>query len=275
MLDQPVPFSVRFSLQSTAALIRDDAPLAFRQTVLRQLIAVFVVTSDVVAMVQAATGQLAPNVSLLHNPATANATAMIEQCPWPQVFEVAELGYAAIQGSILHSHRLGSYERAINAACHANHLGWHMENGHFNVRGTEAEEASLNTTIELLRNSGKVTSASELQKARDDLSRLPKPDLTGAIQHAGAAIECLARDVTNNPKATFGDIIKANPQIFPGALMKVAQGVWGFVSNQGRHLEEGGEPTLEEALMLVGLVAALTGFLTGQLSEGCRQNRVD
>lgn len=263
MLDQPAPFSVRFSLQSAAALIRDDAPLAFRQTILRQLIAVFVVTSDVVAIVQAATGQPVPNVPLLQN----QATAMIEQCLWPQVFEVAELGYAAIQGSIFHNHKLGAYERAINAACHANRLGWYMENGHFNVRGTEAEEASLNTTIELLRNSGKVTSASELQKARDDLSRLPKPDITGAIQHAGAAIECLARDVTGSPNATLGEIIKANPKIFPGAVMKIAQGVWGCTSTKGRHLNEGGEPSLEEALMLVGVVAALTGFLAGQLSE--------
>jgi len=53
----------------------------------------------------------------------------------------------------------------------------------------------------------------ELHEALDDLSRRPEPDLTGAIQHAMAALECVASDTYGNPKATLGDIIKRYPDL--------------------------------------------------------------
>lgn len=55
--------------------------------------------------------------------------------------------------------------------------------------------------------------------------------------------------------------MKKYPEIFPGGYRKVAEGVWGIVSNNGRHLQEGGEPAREEALALVNLAAALVGFM--------------
>ncbi len=95
-----------------------------------------------------------------------------------------------------------------------------------------------------------------------DLSRRPQPDTTGAVQHAGAALECAARDVTNNPTKTFGDVLKAAPGLFPKPLDEAASKLWGYVSSYGRHVREGRVPTTEEAFLVTGIAAALAGYLT-------------
>jgi len=48
----------------------------------------------------------------------------------------------------------------------------------------------------------------KIHEALQDLSRRPQPDLTGALQHALAALECLARDVTGENKPTLGQLMR-------------------------------------------------------------------
>ncbi|PCF92711.1 hypothetical protein, partial [Sphingopyxis terrae] len=105
-------------------------------------------------------------------------------------------------------------------------------------------------------------------KAQSDLSRLPAPDITGAVQHAGAAIECLARELSGQHSKTLGQIIADNPTLFPGALKKLAEGVWAFSSQMGRHLAEGNTPTIREALLLIGVVASFTAYLLDSPQSG-------
>lgn len=107
---------------------------------------------------------------------------------------------------------------------------------------------------------GKQTTATELHEALRDLSRRPNPELTGAIQHGIAALECLSKDLTGS-KDTLGTLVKNNPALFPSPLGDAISKVYGFASNNGRHLNEGGEPSFEEAELVVGLSGVLCRYL--------------
>ena len=52
----------------------------------------------------------------------------------------------------------------------------------------------------------------EIHEALFDLSRRPEADLTGTIQHTRAALECVARDVCGDERATLGEVIKRYPE---------------------------------------------------------------
>ena len=99
------------------------------------------------------------------------------------------------------------------------------------------------------------------KEAIKDLSRRPDPEITGAIRHSLAALECLSRKVTGEPTMTLGKLIKENPQIVPQPLNDVVAKIFGFASIKGRHLEEGYDPTFEEAELMVYLSAAICTYL--------------
>jgi hypothetical protein len=75
------------------------------------------------------------------------------------------------------------------------------------------------------------------------------------------ALECVARDVTSDPKATLGDIPKRHPGLLPKPLDKVVSQVWGYSSEVARHVREGQEITRHEAELLVGLSATVSTYL--------------
>jgi len=60
---------------------------------------------------------------------------------------------------------------------------------------------------------------------------------------------------------TLGELIKKHPNIVPKPLDEAITKIWGFTSEQGRHLREGGQPDYEEAELVVGLSAVLTTYL--------------
>jgi hypothetical protein len=93
-----------------------------------------------------------------------------------------------------------------------------------------------------LAKAGRTTARDEIHDALTDLSRRPNPDLTGAIQHGMAALECVARDACGDPKATLGDILKRHPDLIPKPLDTAIDKAWGFASEMGRHIREGREP---------------------------------
>ena len=131
------------------------------------------------------------------------------------------------------------------------------------------------TTRSALDKAGKHTTANELKQALDDLSRRPHPDITGSIQHIGAAVECLARELCGNQKLTLGDILNKHPELLPGAYRKLGEGIWGITSNKGRHIHEGGEPTFNEAMLLVGVVTPLLQFLLAEAHAGSNDTAAD
>jgi len=73
--------------------------------------------------------------------------------------------------------------------------------------------------VEALEAARRVTARDEIHKAVIDLSRRPEADLTGAIQRAMAAPECVARDACGGDRATLDKIIKRYPElIIPNPL---------------------------------------------------------
>lgn len=91
------------------------------------------------------------------------------------------------------------------------------------------------------------------------------PDVTGSMQHALAAVECLMRDVTGDPSRTLGALLKQYPGVVPAALDAALEKLWGFASERGRHLREGREPAFEEAALSVHIAAVTCSYLTAKL----------
>ena len=79
------------------------------------------------------------------------------------------------------------------------------------------------------------------------------------------ALECVARDVTGDSKATLGDILKRHPDLLPKPLDKALSQVWGYASEKARHLREGNEPGREESELIVGLAATTVVYLVQKL----------
>jgi hypothetical protein len=109
-----------------------------------------------------------------------------------------------------------------------------------------------------MQQAGKSTAANEIHEALKDISRRPSADVTGAVQHSMAALECVAREIDGSSD-TLGQIIKrlTIPPPLDGALHRL----WGFASEQGRHIQEGGEPNFEEAELVVTVASAVSVYL--------------
>ena len=266
MTDTPQePFSRRFGYTAPEAPIqvREDAPAGFRHAILTIAAEAGVSSREIVGVVRRTLGlprsrDWTPSVQM------EDAEDQIELCHWAKVYDIAEAFYGLLawRYSVLTTPE--QFQAKINDHCLTHGIGWKMVDGRFEVRGSGPQETAQSRSVQALEQEGKATSASELEKALQDLSKRPEPDITGAVQHVGAAIECLARDLCGDSSLTLGDIIKSHPRMFPGAYRKLAEAVWGIASNNGRHLEEGGEPTLGEAMLLVGTVASLCGYMVSR-----------
>jgi hypothetical protein len=75
-------------------------------------------------------------------------------------------------------------------------------------------------------------------------------------------LEAVARDITDDERLTLGEILKKRPELVPPPLDIALSKVWGYASNEARHVQEGKDPNRKEAELIVGLSAAVAGFLT-------------
>jgi hypothetical protein len=88
------------------------------------------------------------------------------------------------------------------------------------------------------------------------------PNYRGAIFHGMGALECVARDLAGDQKLTFGEVLKRRPDLLPKPVDEALSKLWGYASNEARHVEEGREPTREDAELMVGIAAAVATYLT-------------
>ncbi len=114
---------------------------------------------------------------------------------------------------------------------------------------------------QVLGDTGRPTAERELHEAIADLSRRPEPDLSGAVHHALAALECVMRDACDDPKATLGELVKRYPGRLPKPLDTAVEKLWGYASEAGRHMREGGTPTHADAEFVVGATATIVTYL--------------
>jgi hypothetical protein len=141
-------------------------------------------------------------------------------------------------------------------------IGWQLVGGKVVTRGPEASEYAVKTAVAALEDSGRLTAAKHIHEALDDLSRRPQADVPGAMFHAMGSLECVARDVAGDPKATLGEILKSYPDLLPKPLDKALAQLWGYASNEARHVQEARDPNHLEAELLVGLSAVMSTYLT-------------
>jgi hypothetical protein len=179
---------------------------------------------------------------------------LIRDCKWFEVFDL-------IEKLADRSEQLGTdFADEINRMFRIKGIGWQLTGSHIEIRGSEAFEQAVKDGHALLIERGNTTAANELHEAILDLSRRPIPEISGAIQHAMAALECVARDVCGS-KETLGDLLRRNPDLFPKPVDQIVEKAWGYSSNFGRHLTEGDPPAFDEAELVVGLSGVLSRYL--------------
>lgn len=112
-----------------------------------------------------------------------------------------------------------------------------MTDGQIVYRGSESFSESTQEAAIILSGAGRTVAANEIHEALRDISRRPVPDLTGAIQHAMAALECTARDVAGTPNLTLGRLIPRLALTPP--LDAAVEKLGGYASDRARHIREG------------------------------------
>jgi len=193
---------------------------------------------------------------------------LIRACAWFEVYDIIEAlaqefskpqFYDPTNGP---GYRAERFSDEVNRYFRREGIGWQLVEGEIITRGTEAFESTIRGAIEALQNSKRPTARAEIHEALLDLSRRPEPDLTGAIQHAMAALECVARDICGDEKATLGEIIKRHPGAIPRPLDESVAKAWGYASEMARHVREGRNPGRREAEFIVGLAATVAMYLS-------------
>jgi hypothetical protein len=180
----------------------------------------------------------------------------LEKCEWFFVYDIIEL---ILQK--LNAKERTNFSEEMNEFFIMNGIGWKINEDQIETRGDEVFETAVKKVVEVLETAKLDTAKIEIREAIIDLSRRPTPDITGAIQHSLACLECVSRELTGDRKLTMGKIIEKHPNIVPKPLDSAIEKIWGFASNQGRHLQEGQSPEYLEAELVVELTAAIATYL--------------
>lgn len=266
-------FSERFGYFGTDAeiTVRQDAPTEFRH-VLPELAYESGLTPKPLRSLVCSVLRKSPNPSNWSEyPNIAEEVSyLIDGCDWFKVYDVVEEIHKELTklsenpGYNQNDYKPQYFERELNKYFRQEGIGWQLVEGVLQVRGSESFEEAVNRTKEVLDETNRQTAKREIHQALQDLSRRPDPDVTGAIQHAMAALECVARDVCGDPKPTLGELLKNHPGLLPAPLDQVVTKAWGYASEHGRHLREGRNPDMYEAELVVGLSATLATYLSNK-----------
>lgn len=136
---------------------------------------------------------------------------LLNTCHWFEVYDIIEVLAAKLtkdalwaQGDPEKKEAPAKFTAQINTLLRKKGVGWQLIDGKVEVRGPDTFERAVRPAVAQLQAAGMQTAAGELHEALRDLARRPDADITGAIQHAMAATECVARQATASPKATLG-----------------------------------------------------------------------
>jgi len=187
-------------------------------------------------------------------------------CEWFKVYDITESLYRKLVS--IYSDNADDFRNSINLYFREKGIGWELSENGVTYRGSEPFSATTANAIGVLSAVGRTKASSEVHEALRDLSRRPKPDKTGAIQHAIAALECTARDVLKIPNQTLGKLL---PKLkFPEHLNTGVEKLWGFSSERARHVREGEDIDDIEAELVVCIACSLCVFLSKK--EGATEN---
>lgn len=185
---------------------------------------------------------------------------LLDNCDWYRIYDVVE-ALCQTMSETPSFYDLDKFQTDLNTFFFENGIGWQLIEGRIEVRGPEALQDVVETAKSTLDSSGLKTAQQELHEALMDLSRRPSPDISGTIQHSMAALECVAREVVGNPRATLGEIIKRESTLIPKPLDEAVAKAWGYASEHARHIREGRLPSYEDAELVVGICATVSTYL--------------
>jgi hypothetical protein len=194
---------------------------------------------------------------------------LVYGCDWFKFYDFVEKVYQGVSKRwpndgyySKEAQRAKHFQDALNEFFIDEGIGWQMIEGEIVTRGTETFESNVHGAVAVLEAAGRTTARDEIHEALIDLSRRPEADLTGAVQHAMAALECVARDVCGDDKATLGEVIRRYPGTIPKPLDESVAKAWGYASEMARHIREGRKPERKEVELIVGLAATVATYLS-------------
>ena len=184
----------------------------------------------------------------------------IGKCSWFSVYDIAEELYAGFFGAQYEDTEPEEFADRLNQFFREKGIGWEMRDGQIVYRGSEVFAETTGEAVKVLKKSGLPNAANEMHEALQDISRRPKSDPTGAIQHAMAALEATAREVTGKPNRTLGQLV---PELdLPKPLDTAVDKLWGYACEHARHGKEGKTVDTVEAELLVSVACAVCTFVT-------------
>jgi AbiJ-like protein len=189
----------------------------------------------------------------------AEVLALVQNCEWFRIYDIAEAAYQHFSKS----NRESEFGERLNALFEDLGIGWQMIDGQIVTRGDQEFERVVAQAAVQIEAAGLQTPKTELEEARADLSRRPEPDITGTVQHCMAALECVARVVSDDERATLGEIIQRHAADIgiPKPLDAAIDKMWGYASEMARHLRGGRVPAREEAEFLLSVSASIVTYL--------------
>ena len=147
--------------------------------------------------------------------------ALMYGCDWFKVYDIIEALHAQFAKNdrmLWGKTHAVQFTETLNDFFIEEGIGWQLVNGQIVTCGTEAFETLVMEAASALDTSERPTAARHLHEALEDLSRRPQADLPGAAYHAMGSLECVARDLTGDPKATLGEILKRPPRLAAKAV---------------------------------------------------------
>jgi hypothetical protein len=183
----------------------------------------------------------------------------INQCAWYKVYDIAEALLSSIKGTYGYEPAV-KYAEQMNAFFIEAGIGWQFApNEGIIFRGDETFQLATAEAAKNLKGSGRKNAATEIEEAIRDISRRPDPDITGAIAHSMNAMECLAQDILGKNNGTLGKMAKHLD--LPSPLDDVVFKLYGYATQNGRHVSESSNPASEDAELYVHIACALCSFL--------------
>jgi AbiJ-like protein len=183
----------------------------------------------------------------------------IEGFKWWEVYDFAETVFHIVVSN--NRYEGEGFQAELNKVLEENNIPYRMFGGEIAYKGSESFESAVGTAKLVLAARGSKTAKDEIHKSLEDLSSRP-PDLTGAVHHAMAALECVANTVCGEKSETLGQLIKKYPEKFPAPLGDAVGKLYGFASEKGRHITEGGEPDPKDVELIVGIAATVATYLS-------------
>jgi len=200
------PFSRRHGYAAPEAeiTVREDAPDIVRSAVLALAHAHGLSPDTVRATICAVLLRTPDRNNWSSGNVAREAEDLVFEAPWFRVYDFAEGIYDVVEGQSWG--RGETFAARLNEVFREHGIGYEMKEGRIVGRGSLAFREATEEAVRLMTMAHKPTAATEMRQALADIMRRP-PDITGAVQHGMAALECAARDLMGQPRANLGQLL--------------------------------------------------------------------